>query len=151
MIAALAAMASCGNAKAEASEEEAMADDNVAAYVDPDNEKLPFEIRDNVIFNENVPVVVDFYADWCKPCKAYAPIFHEVAEKYGNAACFVSLNTEEYPNLCETYQITAIPATVFIMPGGSLLGKEEGILSAERLQSLVDQLVATSAGIDMEV
>lgn len=114
-------------------------------------EKLPFEIKDNVIFNENVPVVVDFYATWCPPCKQYAPTFEAVAEKYEGSVCFVSLNTEEYPELCKTYEIEAIPTTVFIMPGGSVLGKETGALPMEELEAFVNQLINTSAGADMEI
>lgn len=145
------ALAACGNAKQEVATKEAEADQEMAEYVNPADEKLPFEIRDNVIFNENVPVVVDFYADWCNPCKKYAPTFHEVAEKYANSACFVSLNVDEYPALADSYEVKSIPCTVFIMPGGALLGKELGILSADNLETLVNQLIATSAGADMEI
>ena len=140
-------MVSCGNAQAGASEV-AVEEDTA---VDPNNGKAPFEIKDGMIFNENIPVVVDFYADWCGPCRQYAPVFHEIANKYAQSACFVSLNIEEYPQLQKTYRIESIPATVFIMPGGGVLGKEVGILTPQRLQELVDQLVATSAGIDMQL
>lgn len=138
---------SCRNVNKEASE----ADNVVAEAVDPDNEKNPFEIKDNVIFNENVPVVVDFYADWCGPCKQYSPIFQKIAEKYGEAACFVSINIDEYSDLSKTYEISSIPSTVFIMPGGNVLDKLTGVIPADTLETLVNQFLATCAGADMEI
>ena len=140
-------IASCANSAKDA----AKADQEVAEAVDPADVKMPFEIKDNIIFNENVPVVVDFYATWCPPCKQYAPTFEAVAEKYEGSVCFVSLDTEEYPELCKTYEIEAIPTTVFIMPGGSVLGKETGALPMEELEAFVNQLINTSAGADMEI
>lgn len=137
----------CNHNKAEASE----AINNVAESVNPDNSKLPYRIVDNTFFNENIPLVVDFYADWCGPCKMYAPVFEAVAEKYSDAACFVSINADDYPKLCETYKISSIPTTLFIMPGGGLLGKKVGVLSQEELDTLVNQLLATSDGADMEL
>lgn len=138
---------SCGKANAEAS----VADEAVAEEVNPANEKQPYEIKDNVFFNENTPLVVDFYADWCGPCKAYAPTFDAIAEKYAESACFVRIDADQYPDLCKTYEVSSIPTTLFIMPGGGLLGKESGILSPEQLETYVNQLIATSAGVDMEI
>lgn len=149
----MAILASCGKT-ATPSYEAAEADPAVAEEIDPadpDSDKLPYKIVDNVIFNENVPVVVDFYADWCGPCKKYAPTFHEVAEKYSEAACFISINTDEYPEVAKNYEIKNIPATVFIMPGGSVLGTEVGIIPQDKLETLVNQLISTSAGADMEI
>ena len=118
---------------------------------DPLANNPAFKIVDNAIFNENVPVVVDFYADWCGPCKQYAPTFHAVAEKYDQGACFVSINVDDYPELAKTYEVSSIPATVFIQPGGGVLGKEVGVITETQLTSWVNQLLATSAGDDMEI
>lgn len=149
MAIAILGLLSCSNNADSTNESEASVE-NEEVPVEKDV-KLPFKIVDNVIFNENVPVVVDFYADWCKPCQEYTPVFQEVSQKYGESVCFISLNTEEYPALCETYKITSIPATVFIMPGGSVLGVEVGVMDKTKLETLVDQLIATSAGADMEI
>lgn len=147
------AVVSCSNTKAESADASVAeeTDAGIAEVIDPANEKLPFEIRDNFIYNENVPVVVDFYADWCGPCKTYAPTFEAVAEKFQADAFFVSLNADEYPNLCNTYEINSIPTTLFIMPGGSVMGKEVGVLTMQQLEMYVNQLIETSAGIDMEL
>lgn len=151
LVASVLAGTACSNTAKESANEVSAADEAVAQEVDPASGKQPFEIRDNVIFNENVPVVVDFYADWCGPCKQYAPVFHEVAEKYQDAACFVSFNVDNYPELAKSYEIESIPATVFIIPGGSVLGKEVGIIPLDKLETLVNQFIATSAGADMEI
>lgn len=145
---AICMVMSCGQSKAESADSSA---EMGSVEMAEKSDKLPFEIRDNVIFNENIPVVVDFYATWCGPCKQYSPIFKEVAEKYADSVCFVSLDTDEYPNLCETYGISSIPTTVFIMPGGSVLGKEVGVIPSDKLATLVNQLTETSAGADMEI
>lgn len=139
----------CNNIK---SKEMATEEDNIVAEaVDPANDKEPYKIVDNVIFNENTPVIVDFYADWCKPCQSYAPIFEEVSQKYSDSACFIRINVDDYPELSANYKVSSIPTTVFIMPGGGVLGKEVGALTSNKLETLVNQLIATSAGADMEV
>lgn len=149
MAIAILGLLSCSNNAGSTNESESSVE-NEEVPVEKDV-KLPFKIVDNVIFNENVPVVVDFYADWCKPCQEYTPVFQEVSQKYGESVCFISLNMEEYPALCETYKITSFPATVFIMPGGSVLGVEVGFMDKTKLETLVNQLIATSAGADMEI
>lgn len=126
-------------------------DEAIETAFDPNDGKLPFEIKDNVIFNENVPVVVDFYADWCQPCKQYAPIFQTIAEKNENTACFIKINIDEYPDLAKSYNVEKIPTTVFILPGGGVLGAELGALTEETLQMYVDQLTETAAGNAMEI
>lgn len=110
-----------------------------------------FEIKDHVIISKNLPVVVDFYADWCGPCKKYSPVFKSVAQKYEGKAIFVSINTDEYPELAAAYQVRAIPTTAFIYTGGATLGTLQGILSAEELEMYVNQLIATNEGASMEL
>lgn len=120
--------------------------------LDPDSlAALKIKIVDNIIYSENLPVVVDFYADWCGPCKQYSPVFHAVAEKYNGAAIFLSINTDEYPGISNAYQVSSIPTTVFILPGGGTLGSEVGVLDEEQLSTYIDQLIATSAGANMSV
>lgn len=110
-----------------------------------------YKIKDNIIFSESLPVVVDFYATWCPPCKQYAPIFDEVKEKYGNQAIFMSIDIDKNPDLAKSYGVTAVPYTVFIQPGGVMMGKESGLLKIDKLEAFVNQLIATTDGEDLSI
>lgn len=148
----------CGNGNSHASSEdqgnnavnnEIMAADAVG---EGDPYKNPnFKIVDNLIISENLPIVIDFYADWCGPCKQFSPIFHEVASEYAGQACFVSINTDDYPDLANRYQVSSIPTTVYILPGGGVLGKQVGGLNKEAFTTFVNQLIETAAGDDMAI
>lgn len=60
-----------------------------------------------------IPVVIDFYADWCKPCKMVAPIMDELAKEYQGKIHFVKVNTDEEGELARQFQINGIPAIMF--------------------------------------
>jgi len=62
-------------------------------------------------------VIVDFWAEWCMPCKFYAPIFEKVAEKLRGKALFAKLNVDENPITSMKYGITAIPTTIVFVNG----------------------------------
>lgn len=165
------AMASCGdsksNSKADSSSDSSTGSDSAiesvsesaspatssaVADVVKSLDQIPgVKVVDNVIFSENIPVVVDFYATWCGPCKIYSPTFHAIAERYDGQAIFVSIDVDQYPELAKNYGIQSIPSTAFIQPGGALLGKEVGVLTEEQLNSYVLQLIETSAGESMSM
>lgn len=107
------------------------------------------KLRDNTLFPEGRPAVVDFYADWCGPCKTYSPIFHEVADEFAGQATFISINVDEYPGIANTYKVSAIPTTLFILPGGGVMGSQEGLIDKGTLTAFVTQLLETNAGDGM--
>ena len=67
---------------------------------------------DHVIVNSDIPVIVDFWAPWCGPCKMMAPIFEDVAKRYPLKALFVKVNTEALPNLGAKFMIKSIPTLI---------------------------------------
>lgn len=151
---ALLTFMSCGGNKENAVEKDAeilTAEEGIDMVTDNITDNSQFKIVDNIFYSENLPIVVDFYADWCNPCKAYSPTFHDIASKFANTAVFVSLNIEEYPDIASAYKVTTIPTTAFILTGGATMGTEEGVLSADRLETLINQLIATNAGANMEL
>lgn len=109
------------------------------------------KVKDNIIFSESLPVIVDFYADWCGPCKAYAPTFDKIAEQFAGAAIFIRVNTDNNEALAKAYKISSIPCTYFIGTEGAVLGKVAGQISEDQLASYVNQAIETNSTQDMSL
>ncbi|RXK08207.1 thioredoxin TrxC [Halarcobacter bivalviorum] len=93
---------------------------------------------DHVVVNSEIPVIVDFWAPWCGPCKMMSPIFNEVSQKYALKALFVKVNTEEQQNLGAKYQIRSIP-TLIVYKNGNEVKRVSGALDPLRLSNLVNE------------
>ncbi|WP_417332167.1 thioredoxin TrxC [Halarcobacter sp.] len=93
---------------------------------------------DHVIVNSEIPVIVDFWAPWCGPCKMMAPIFNEVSQKYPLKALFVKVNTEQHQNLGAKYQIRSIP-TLIVYKNGNEVKRVSGALDPLKLSNLVNE------------
>lgn len=93
---------------------------------------------DHVIVNSEIPVIVDFWAPWCGPCKMMAPIFNEVAQKYPLKALFVKVNTEDQQNLASKYVIKSIP-TLIVYKNGNEIKRVTGVLDPLKLSNLVNE------------
>jgi len=93
---------------------------------------------DHVVVNSDIPVIVDFWAPWCGPCKMMAPIFTDVASKYPLKALFVKVNTEEHQSLGGKYNIRSIP-TLVVYKAGSEVKRVSGALDPLKLSNLVNE------------
>ena len=93
---------------------------------------------DHVIVNSQIPVIVDFWAPWCGPCKMMAPIFEDVAKRYPLKALFVKVNTEALPNLGAKFMIKSIP-TLIVYKNGLEKKRVSGALDPLRLSNLVNE------------
>ena len=93
---------------------------------------------DHVIVNSEIPVIVDFWAPWCGPCKMFAPIYNEVSQKYALKALFVKVNTQEQQSLGAKFGIRSIP-TLVIYKNGSEIKRVSGALDPLRLSNLVNE------------
>lgn len=146
MILPAVTFASCGSGSSNSASEGVAQAEAAAgpAVVGPNDPQI--KIVDNLLVSENLPIIVDFNATWCGPCRAFAPIFDSVAEKYKGQVIFVSVDTDQYPELAKAYRVSAIPSVAFIMPGGQLYGMQQGLMTEEQFVDYVNQLVATSAG-----
>lgn len=89
---------------------------------------------------QDKPVVVDFWASWCMPCKMLAPIFEELAEFYGNRVKLVKVSTEEEPEIAQEYEIRGIPS-IIIFNKGKEVQRITGLMPKEQLKQKIDSVV----------
>jgi thioredoxin 2 len=92
---------------------------------------------DAVVGGTDVPVVVDFYADWCGPCKMMAPTFDALARDRQGAVLVLKLDTDRSPRTAQRFRIASIP-TIVTFRGGREVGRELGAIPRPRLDALVD-------------
>lgn len=89
------------------------------------------------VLQSDKPVLVDFYADWCGPCKMMAPLVEKLAKEYEGKAVIGKLNIDEEESLAEKYRIMTIP-TLALFKNGELTGKLIGVNSEEQVRALLD-------------
>ncbi|MDB4838199.1 thioredoxin TrxA [Marinomonas sp.] len=89
------------------------------------------------VLNSDVPVVVDFWAPWCGPCKMIAPVLEGVAEEYAGKVKVVKLNVDENTETAPKYNVRGIP-TLLIVKGGEVVGTKVGALSKSQLVEFVE-------------
>lgn len=90
------------------------------------------------VLNSPVPVVVDFFATWCGPCRMLAPVLESVAEDYEGKVKFVKLDVDEAPDIARDYSVMSIP-TLIIIKNGEEAAKQVGALGAEALEEWIDE------------
>ena len=95
---------------------------------------------DDVIHNSDVPVLVDFWAPWCGPCKMMAPVLSEIADEYESRAKICKLNTDDCRDSAMEFGISAIP-TVILFKEGQVQKKWVGLTSKKDLTNAIDELL----------
>lgn len=91
---------------------------------------------DKVISGTNVPVLVDFYADWCGPCKMIAPIVDQIAQTHEGTVVVLKVDSDRAPHLSEQLGIRGIP-TLLVFRNGKESGRHVGLAQRKQLEALL--------------
>ena len=90
------------------------------------------------IINSEKPVLVDFFAEWCGPCKTMAPILSKVKTQIGDKASIIKVDVDKNPTAASTYQVRGVP-TLILFKKGQIVWKESGVISEQQLASVIKQ------------
>lgn len=90
------------------------------------------------IINSDQPVLVDFFAEWCGPCKSMSPILKEVAEKVQGKAKVIKIDVDKNQQAASVYQVRGVP-TLILFKNGKQLWRQSGVVSSNDLINLINQ------------
>lgn len=103
---------------------------------------MPNSVTDSTfepeVIKDSQPVLVDFWAPWCGPCRAIAPVLEELAKEFEGKIKIVKMNVDENPSTPSKYGIRAIP-TLILFKNGDVVGQVTGAVSKSNLKDMINQ------------
>lgn len=103
--------------------------------------ELTDDTFDKDVVQSTVPVLVDFWAPWCGPCRMLSPIIEELATEYAGKVRVAKINTDDHPNSAGRFKISGIPTLLFFK-GGKLIEQLVGVHSKAEIKKRLDSMLA---------
>jgi thioredoxin 1 len=95
----------------------------------------------NDIIKGDTPVLVDFYADWCGPCKMMGPILQDLKKRLGDNINIIKIDAEKNPQAAIKYQVRGVPSLI-LFKNGQILWQQAGVVQAAQLEQIINQKTA---------
>jgi thioredoxin 1 len=92
------------------------------------------------LINSNKPVLVDFFAEWCGPCKMMKPILEELKSKIGDEATIIKIDVDKNQPLAAAHNVRGVP-TLAVFKNGQVMWKKSGVIGADQLESVLRQYI----------
>lgn len=109
----------------------------------------PMHVNDGAfeqtVLKSTLPVLVDFWAPWCGPCRMVAPSLEKIAQEYAGRLLVVKVNTDENTEWAVHYHVSGIP-TMLLISGGRVVAEQVGALAYPSLKQMVDRFLAQVTG-----
>ena len=92
------------------------------------------------VLNSDKPVLLDFWASWCRPCRMLAPVVEEISRKYDGRIKVGKINVDDEPSLAQTFEVASIPS-LFLIKNGKSVTQSTGFRSQQELEEILNEFI----------